>query len=386
MMARPFADAVIVAAGSSRRMLGTDKLVFPLAGRPALAWAVAALRAAESVAGLVVVTSPERMEWLRERTWIRAAGANVVIGGADRQDSVARGLAHTSSEVVLVHDGARPFVRPDVVDAVAHGARRDGAAIPVLPVVDSLKWLDARGVASAIDRAGLYAAQTPQGAHRELLMAAYEAARRLGRSFGDEAAMLEADGVPVTTVPGDPANLKLTGPADLEAAQAVAALRTGATRYSSASDTHPFGPDDGLRLGGIELPDAPRLLGHSDGDVALHAVTDALLVASGLPDLGRAFPATDPATRGIASRELLRVAVERVAGSGWRPASADVTIVGARPRLGGGRLDAMRQVMAGLLSLPSEQVTIKASTGNLSGPEGAGLVITAGALVGVVAA
>jgi 2-C-methyl-D-erythritol 2,4-cyclodiphosphate synthase len=140
----------------------------------------------------------------------------------------------------------------------------------------------------------------------------------------------------------------------------------------------------GLRLGGIELADAPRLAGHSDGDVVLHAICDALLGVAGLPDLGRTFPASDPATRGIAGADLIREVVKRVVSAGWMPASVDVTVLAARPKLGGKRIDAMRDVIAGLLDLEAGAVAVKASTGNLSGDEGAGRVIAATALVSVV--
>jgi 2-C-methyl-D-erythritol 2,4-cyclodiphosphate synthase len=142
-------------------------------------------------------------------------------------------------------------------------------------------------------------------------------------------------------------------------------------------DVHPFGPHMGLRLGGIEIPEAPQLYGHSDGDVALHALCDALLGAAGLPDIGRAFPAGAPETRGIDSALLLASVLEQVAERGWRPSSVDVTVVGSRPRLGGQRLDAMANSIAHLLGIPLDRVAVKASTGNLSGDEGAGRVIRA---------
>jgi len=383
-VAEQFADAVIVAAGSSRRMEGVDKLAAPLAGRPVLAWAIDSMRKARSVRRIVVVTAAERLDELARQPWLREAGAVLAPGGAERQGSVASGVAQTDASIVLVHDGARPFVRADVVDAVADAARRHGAAIPILPVADSLKHLDVAGRALATDRDGLYRAQTPQGAHRDLLIAAHEAAEASGRQYGDEAALLEAHGIPIATVRGDAANLKVTEPDDLLLIGAIASARVGSPRYASATDSHPFGPEDGLMLGGLLIPEAPRLFGHSDGDVVLHAVSDALFAAAGLADLGRQAPASDPSTRGIASNELLRMAIERSGSAGWRTVSADVSILGSRPRLGGARLDEIRRLLAGLLAIPVEQVSIKASTGNLGGPEGAGRAITATALVGVM--
>jgi 2-C-methyl-D-erythritol 4-phosphate cytidylyltransferase/2-C-methyl-D-erythritol 2,4-cyclodiphosphate synthase len=228
-------------------------------------------------------------------------------------------------------------------------------------------------------------AQTPQGARRELLVAAFAAHAPDGpEEFTDEAALLEASGARVVTVLGDADNLKVTTPEDLERAGAILAHRLGPPRVGQGRDSHPFGPQDGLALGGIVIPAAPRLHGHSDGDVALHAVADALLGATGQGDLGRIFPAGDPSTRGVDSRELLAEIVRRIGALGWRPAGLDLLIVGARPRLGAERLDAMRDVIARLLDLAPEAVSVRASSGNLDGPEGAGRSIAAQALATVM--
>ena len=379
-----FAEAIVVAAGSSSRMVGTDKLQAQLGGRTLLRWAVESMAAGRSICGVIVVVEPSRVAALAESDWLRAVDGRVVPGGARRQDSVAAGVRAATAAVVLVHDGARPFVTPALVDAVADAAASFGAAIPVLPVVDSLKRLAGVDIEGSVDRTGLFRAQTPQGARRELLTAAVDAYADSDETFGDEAELLARHGVSVMTVSGEPANLKVTVPADLELAQA-AALGRIQPRYGLGSDSHPFGPDDGLRLGGIEVAEAPRLQGHSDGDAAVHAVCDGLLAAACLGDLGRLFPAGDPTTRGIDSRHLLASVVERLAEAGWRPASLDLTIVAARPRLGGARLERMRDGLAGLLGVDVKRVSVKASSGNLSGPEGSGRVISATALVAVVA-
>lgn len=379
-MPEAFADAIIVAAGKSQRMGGADKLFQLIGGRPALAWSVAAMARAPSVARLVLVTAPERVAEMKTLPWLRDLAPTVVPGGKRRQDSVAAGLVACDSEVVLVHDGARPFVAVETVEAVAAAARQHGAALPVLPLVDSIKRLGVDGRALPVDRSGLLRAQTPQGARRELLAAAFAALGGADHEWTDEAALLDAHGVPVTTVPGDARNVKLTEPADLERVRAMA----DTPRYGGATDRHPFGPGDGLVLGGIEVPGAPRLFGHSDGDVVLHAIADACLGAAGLGDLGRQFPASDPATSGADSSGLLHAVLERVAAEGWRPASADVSIVGARPRLGGRRLDAIRGHLAQLLDVPLERIGVRASTGNLSGDDGYGLTISASALIGLV--
>lgn len=365
-------------------MGGIDKLQVDLEGRPVLAWSVAAMRAATSVRDILVVTGRDRVASLSAETWLQGMGARVVAGGARRQDSVAAGVRAVGGEVVLVHDGARPLVTPGLVDEVAAAARTDGAAIPILAMPDSLKRLEGDRIVGAASREGIGRAQTPQGARRELLLAAVDAWADGPEAFGDEAELLARAGTDVTAVPGEAANLKITHAEDLALARALMRDRAVTPRYATGSDSHPFGSDDGLRLGGIEIAEAPRLWGHSDGDAALHAICDALLAGAGLGDLGRAFPAGDPVTRGIDSRELLRSVVERLAVGGFAPASVDLTITAARPRLGEVRLERMRAVIAGLTGLPIGAVSVKAATGNLAGEEGAGRTISATALAGVV--
>ena len=374
-------------------MGGIDKLGEDICGRSVLQRAAESMVAASSVRDVILVASPERAAAAASLQWVMSMGARVIPGGPRRQDSVAAGVRVAEGDVVLVHDGARPFVAPDVVDAVAAAALEHGAAIPVLPVVDSLKQVAGGLIAGTAPREGLFRAQTPQGARRDLLRDAVDALAGTTETFGDEAELLARHGVAVRAVAGDPGNLKLTVPADLQLARAMVegegiVTLAGAggvpARWGLGEDSHPFGPAVGLRLGGIEVAGAPRLAGHSDGDVALHAVCDALLGAAGLPDLGRAFPAGDPGTRGIESSRLLHAVVAQVAAAGWRPMSVDVTVIGARPRLGGRRLDAMRDAIASLVGLPADRVAVKASTGNLSGDEGAGRGMRATAIVGVI--
>lgn len=392
---RVVADAVVVAAGQSRRMNGEDKLRAQIAGRPLLAWTLDAMAAAPEVERIVVVVEPGRLSEPRP-AWFPEKVVATVAGGAERQHSVAagvralaglagRGLAPESDRIVLVHDGARPLVTPGLVSAVASAAATHGAALPVLEITDTIKRLDGGLVAGTVDRAGLAVAQTPQGIRRDLLDRAYAAFPPDGSpTFTDEAGLLEASAIPVYTVRGELANIKITLPADLaRAEQLLAGERV--SRVGIGSDSHPFGPAEPLRLGGIEIAGAPRLHGHSDGDVALHAIADALLGAAALGDLGRLFPADQRTPRGIASAELLATVVARLAEAGWRPASLDVTIVGARPTLGPA-LPAMVAAIASLVGLDESAVSVKASSGNLSGDEGAGRVISARALATISAA
>ena len=388
------ADAIVVAAGSSTRMGGTDKLQVTLGGRPLLERSLAAIAAAPEVRRIVLVVAPGRE--IGAAALLPGRVAAVVPGGSHRGASVEAGFrvlealwatdddpTRVVDPVVLVHDGARPLVTPALVSAVVMAAAEHGAAIPVVPVTDTLKRIVDGRIGATVDRADLLAAQTPQGARASLFRRAFatfpaDAATR----FTDEAALLEACTIPVHPIPGDPVNLKVTVPADLLRAEALLggdALR----RVGLGSDSHPFGPGEPLRLGGVEIPGAPRLHGHSDGDVALHAVADALLGAAALGDLGRLFPSDRQTPRGIASTELLAEVVRRLGVAGWRPASVDLTIVGSRPRLAAA-LASMRAAIAAILGVPVDAVGVKASTGNLDGAEGAGRVLSASALATIV--
>ena len=369
-------------------MDGTDKLAAPIAGRPLLAWTLEAIAAAPMVERIVVVTAPDRVAELAASPWLPDAIAAVVAGGERRQESVYNGfLALDRSEpdearVILVHDGARPLVSPGVVSRVASAAARHGAAIPILPVTETLKRVDGDFVSATVDRADLGSAQTPQGVRRGILRAAYARFPAAGpETWTDEAALLEAIGVPVRVVVGDPLNRKVTIPDDLVWAEDQLS-GTGPPRTGIGQDSHPFGPGAPLILGGVQIAGAPRLFGHSDGDVILHAVGDALLGAAALGDLGQMFPSNDHTPQGIASGELVRAVRARLAEAGFRPISIDITVIAGRPRLGI-HLGAMRRSIELLLGLADGQVNVKASSGNLDGPEGAGRSISAVALATV---
>jgi len=377
-------------------MGGSDKLLASIDGRPLLAWTLEALAASPVIARIVVVVASDRWHEVDPAPWLPAKVTELVLGGERRQDSVASGVeslrARTrghgrddrTDRVVLVHDGARPMISSRLIESVARAAQTHGAAIPVIPILDTVKRLNGEQVAATVDRTSLATAQTPQGVRISLLLDAYARFPPSGpETWTDEAALLEACDIPVHAVLGDPENLKVTVPADLDRfANLLAASHV--RRTGIGQDSHPFGPGSPLWLGGIEMTGAPALHGHSDGDVALHALADALLGAAGLGDLGRMFPAGPATPRGVDSRELLAAVVDRLAEAGWRPAGVDLTIVAARPRLAT-HLDAMRAATAALLGLQSDVVSVKASTGNLAGPEGAGRSISALALATIEA-
>jgi 2-C-methyl-D-erythritol 4-phosphate cytidylyltransferase/2-C-methyl-D-erythritol 2,4-cyclodiphosphate synthase len=384
------ADAVIVAAGASTRMRGRDKLEAPIGGRPVLAWAIRAFAMARVVGRIVVVTAPDRVEAVADAGWLPDRITSVVTGGRRRQETVAAGFAELErlgipdDRVVLVHDGARPAVGAHLVHRVALAAAEHGAAVPVRAIADTVKRVRGGVVVETVDRTDLATAETPQGVRAGLLRQAYDRFPPDGeRTFTDEAALLEACSIRVHVVPGQvaPDNLKITTPTDLQRAAMLMAVPL--VRVGFGHDSHPFGPGGPLVLGGVALTSAPRLHGHSDGDVVLHAVADALLGAAGQGDLGRLFPPDDRTPRGIDSAELLGEAVSRVRALSREPASVDVTVIAARPRLGP-HLDAMRARIADVLAIDELLVNVKASTGNLHGMEGAGRGISAEAVVEVV--
>jgi 2-C-methyl-D-erythritol 2,4-cyclodiphosphate synthase len=429
-------EAVVVAAGASSRMGGLDKLEAELEGRSVLRWSVEALAAA-GVGRIVIVTSPARIATIAAAGWLPDSVVAVVAGAERRQESVAAGVAALAEAVaetrdaapegddttarpsrrttpvdpvILVHDAARPLVSPELVRAVAAATATYGAAIPVLPVTETLKKLDGERVGATVDRANVVAAQTPQGVRRSLLERAYAAYPPDGpETWTDEASLLEACRIAVHAISGEATNLKVTVPVDLERARAMLdgglvpgrpampaisggpeRARSGAPaaflppgRVGLGTDNHPFGPGEPLVLGGLQIAGAPRLVGHSDGDVAIHAVADALLGAAGLGDLGRLFPADSRTPAGIDSKVMLGAVAEKVRAAGWAPVNLDMTIVASRPRLAK-LLPEMAQTIAAILGLDPRAVNVKASTGNLEGSEGAGRSISASAIVWLV--
>lgn len=379
---------VVVAAGRGSRM-GGDKLWIELWGRPVWRWSLDALLAVPELTRVALVVPPGEVE--RFRALLPKAATDrclVVEGGEVRSASVEAGLMSladagvSSSTIVLVHDAARPAVGSWLIDGVVAAARDGAAAIPVLPVADTLKQVDDGLVEATVSREGLGAAQTPQAASLGILLAALAAARVRGGEPTDEAAALTAIGVPVRAVPGDAANRKLTEDGDLLVLRAV--LREQAIgaveapmplansgRSGIGFDAHRLEPGIPLKLGGLAFPDEPQgLAGHSDGDVALHAVIDALLGAAQLGDIGTLFPEGDDRWEGADSGELSRLTAGRLRAAGLRPHSVDLTIVASRPAIAPKR-EAMERGIEELLGMPGGSVSVKGTTSDGLGFAGA---------------
>ncbi len=353
----PNPGIVVVAAGASTRF-GRDKLAQPLGGRSVLERAVEAVRGPLPGAACVLVVGRERVDELAP-VWA-GRGVAVTAGGAARQDSVRAGVSAlplADDEVVVIHDGARPFVPADDVCAVVQAAHTAGAAVLGAPVADTLKRVEGDGrVASTVAREGIMRSLTPQAFRVGLLRRAWAEAG--GSEWTDEAALLEALGVAVAVVAGDPRNLKVTTPHDLDL---LRGLYPRAVRVGQGIDVHPFAPGRELWLGGVRLAGEPGLAGHSDADVVLHAVTDAILGACGEGDIGVHFPPGDERWRGAASAAFVRHALELAGRHGLRVAHCDVTVLADRPRLTPWRQQLLAS-LAGMLGVRPEAVSLKATT------------------------
>jgi 2-C-methyl-D-erythritol 4-phosphate cytidylyltransferase / 2-C-methyl-D-erythritol 2,4-cyclodiphosphate synthase len=289
-----------------------------------------------------------------------------VPGGATRQQSVMAGLQALIShapDVVLVHDAARPFATAALVDRAIAAARQHGAAVPAIMLSDTVKQVDAGGcVVATPDRATLRAVQTPQAFSFETLLDAHRRAAQAGRhDFTDDAALCEWAGVQVHIFEGETTNMKLTTPDDFAKAEAAHLMALGDVRTGIGFDVHAFGDGDHVMLGGIAIPHARGLSGHSDADVVLHALVDAILGALSDGDIGHHFPPSDPQWRGATSDRFLAFAVERVKARGGMIAHLDTTVICEAPKIGPHR-DAMRDSIARIAGIAVDRVAVKATT------------------------
>ncbi|WP_428977770.1 bifunctional 2-C-methyl-D-erythritol 4-phosphate cytidylyltransferase/2-C-methyl-D-erythritol 2,4-cyclodiphosphate synthase [Lichenibacterium minor] len=369
---------LVVAAGrGSRAGEGLPKQYRVLAGRPVLARTLEAFVDRDDVAGVATVIHAD------DRALYDGAAAGLagrdrlaapVTGGATRQDSVRAGLDALAArgaepdDIVLIHDGARPFAMAELVARAIAAAARFGAAVPGCAVFDTVKAVDASGrITGTPDRSGLRAVQTPQSFRFGLIREAHGRAVAEGRhDLTDDAAVAEFAGHAVTVFEGDPANTKITTSSDLQAAELRLQTALLDVRTGQGFDVHSFVEGDHVWLGGVKIPHTRKLSGHSDADVVLHALTDALLATIGDGDIGSHFPPSDMQWKGASSDRFLRHAVERVRARGGVIANINATIVCEAPRIGPHR-EAMQKRIAEIAGIGPDRVGITAGTSERMG-------------------
>jgi len=375
--------AVIVAAGRGLRAgAGLPKQYRSLGGEPVVRRSLRAFAAHPALRLVQPVIHADDGERYRDA----AAGLPLLApvgGGASRQQSVLAGLealAPHAPEIVLVHDAARPFVSAGLIGRAIEAARRHGAAVPALPLTDTVKTVDAGGrVTGTLERAALRSVQTPQAFSFAALFAAHRQAAAAGQTaFTDDAALAEWAGLDVHVFDGEAANVKMTTTEDFARAEVMGSLGAslGDVRTGNGFDVHAFGDGDHVVIGGIRIAHDRALTGHSDADVGLHALVDAILGALADGDIGSHFPPSDPQWRGAASDQFLAYAAERVAARGGVIAHLDLTVVCEQPKIGPHR-DAMRTRIAQIAGLPVDRVAVKATTSERLGFTGRGEGIAA---------
>lgn len=378
----PRTIALIVAAGSGSRM-GQDlpKQYLSLGGKPVLRHCLEAFMTHPGISGVRVVINAS----FRDLYDQAAAGLDLlapVPGGKTRQESVRLGLeslADAAPDYVLIHDAARPFIDAGTIDRTIAALARHAGALVAVPVVDTLKRGRADGDVTfsgmTVDRAGLYRAQTPQGFRFDAILSAHREAAHAGPEMTDDAAVAEAVGLDVVLVTGHENNFKITNPADLARAERLMSQEME-YRTGNGFDVHRLIPGDGVIMCGVTIPYHQKLEGHSDADVGMHALTDAILGAIGAGDIGQHFPPSDPQWRGAPSWKFLAHAQKLVSDKGGRIAHCDITIICEKPKVGPHRA-AMAAKLAEILNLSLDRISVKATTTEQLGFTGRGEGIAA---------
>jgi 2-C-methyl-D-erythritol 4-phosphate cytidylyltransferase / 2-C-methyl-D-erythritol 2,4-cyclodiphosphate synthase len=372
--------ALVVAAGRGTRLgAPLPKQYLPVGGEMLLRRTLRALESSPLIGKIAVVIHPNDRALYDEA----AAGLDClppIAGGAERQDSVRNGLEALAGEApryVLIHDGARPFIDNATIERVVAALGAHAGAIAAIPLRDTVKRADGDRIVATLDRSQLWRAQTPQGFRFEDILKAHR--MTAGAALSDDAAVLEQAGGAVALVPGSEDNFKVTTMEDIARAETKLAARLGDIRAGQGFDVHAFGPGDHVWLCGLKLPHDQALIGHSDADVGLHALTDALLGALGAGDIGMHFPPSDPRWRGAPSEKFLRHAADLVAEASGAISHVDVTIICERPKVGPHR-EAMRARIAEILGLAVARVSVKATTTEKLGFTGRGEGIAAQAI------
>ena len=368
--------AAILAAGQGSRF-GSDKTQIVLRGKPLWRWAFDTYNSHPSVDAVGLVGSEGNLEALRQ-----VDAAYCLAGGSTRQQSsrIAVSNVPTDYDLVLIHDAARPLVSHTLISDVIRAATDSGAAAPALPVSDTIRKTRADGF-ELVDRSGLQAMQTPQAGRRDLLLTAHEQAKQ---EFTDDIALLESIGINPSLIPGEKRNLKVTDADDLHLLAGY--LGPPETRTGMGYDIHPFGDKSKpCMLGGVAFDDAPGLEGHSDADVLLHAIVDALLGAAAMGDIGTHFPNTDPQWKDSPSTVFLLHAGGLINSAGWRILNLDATVIAEFPKVMK-KAEAIRLEISRTLGIDSSRISIKATTNERLGAIGRGEGIAAFATATIIQA
>ena len=388
-------SVIIAAAGSARRMRGIDKIFMKLGDRPVLAQVVKNFEGHPSVDEIVIAVREDQVprcgQLEEEYAWQKVTA--ILPGGQERPDTVRRALDAVSREagIILVQDGARPFADSGIISRILEAVHESGAAVPVIPVKDTIKFVEngesGMYVAGTPERSRLRAVQTPQGFDAELLRKLYGIPENPGDTWQpaemdgvtDDASLAERAGCQVRAVEGSEDNLKITTAEDVEKAELILRRRSGETprgqqdagektgwfpqlpRTGIGFDVHAFAENRKLILGGVEIPYEKGLAGHSDADVLVHAIMDALLGACALRDIGYYFPDTDPAYEGADSMVLLSRVRELLEKDSWQIVNVDAVVMAQAPKLSP-HIGQMKQNIASVLALPEDAVGVKATT------------------------
>ncbi len=368
-------EIIICAAGKGTRAeMGRNKLLAPLSGAPALFHTLSAF---DGFGHMIVASSPEDMS---EITAICAPfDAEVVEGGATRTDSVKNALARCTGDIVLIHDGARPFVSREIIQGCIDSVKKYGSGICAAPVTDTIAVSSDGKIAEVPERASLAAIQTPQGFYTKDIARAYRLAEGDGRVYTDDSSVYRAYiGAPALCA-GSPENRKLTYKSDFDKAYPPLNAAKGQA-IGLGIDVHSFGADAKfVTLCGVQIPCESGLIAHSDGDVPAHAAMDALLSAAGLKDIGHYFPDTDPAYSSADSIKLLEKTVELIKTAGFKPVNLAITIRAEKPRLAK-HIDDMKANLSRATGLSAERIGVSAGTSEGLGFVGRGLGIEASAI------
>lgn len=379
---------VLVAAGRGERAGSVEgpKQYRPIGGRAVIARTLDIFLDHPEIAAISIAIHPDDAALFAEAVGQLPDHVFTVPGGTTRQASTLlalRRLEALDPEIVLIHDAVRPFVSPELVAGVIEKAKSGVGALPALAISDTLKRAGPDGrIAGTVERAGLFAAQTPQGFPFRAILDAHERAAENSRNdFTDDAAIAEWAGMPVEIVTGSPDNVKLTWARDIAMAdEKLSRAAFPDVRTGNGYDVHAFGPGDHVTLCGIAVPYEKTLSGHSDADVGLHALTDALLATCGAGDIGTHFPPSDPQWKGAASRLFVEHAVGIVRDKGGRIANADVTLICEAPKIGPHR-ERMVEALAAMLGIAPERISVKATTneklGFIGRSEGIAAIATA---------